>query len=307
MTSICSEYWQFLLAQAFCIGLGTGFLYIPSLALLPQYFKDKKAIATGIATSGSSFGGVVYPIMFRSLVNRIGFGWTTRVLGFLVLATTSISIFIMHPRQKGTREIRHLFDIQCFKHKPYMFFCIAMFFGYVGFFGPIFYIQSYAIQQTRTDENLAFYLLAVLNAASIPGRILPAYFASKIGYLNMLIPTAAAMGILNLCWPAIRTFGGLVAFSVLYGVFSGAFVSLPAVALASLSPDQTKLGIRLGMCSVVCAFGSLCGTPVCGAILNTTNNWLGVQLFSGFASLLACLHLLLARHAQVGLSLYRKV
>lgn len=56
MTSICKDYWQVLLAQGLCIGLGSGCLFIPSIAVVPAYFTTKRAFATGIAVGGSSIG-----------------------------------------------------------------------------------------------------------------------------------------------------------------------------------------------------------------------------------------------------------
>lgn len=41
------------------------------------------------------------------------------------------------------------------------------------------------------------------------------------------------------------------------------------------------LGTRMGMCSVLCGLGSLCGSPVAGAILDNTGSYLGMQLNSG--------------------------
>ena len=56
MLSLCHEYWQVLLAQAFCIGIGCGCLFVPSVAILSTYFTTKVAFAMGIAASGSSLG-----------------------------------------------------------------------------------------------------------------------------------------------------------------------------------------------------------------------------------------------------------
>lgn len=42
-------------------------------------------------------------------------------------------------------------------------------------------IQSYAIAKNLTNENLAFYLLAILNAASTFGRVIPNLIADRIG------------------------------------------------------------------------------------------------------------------------------
>ncbi|OQD85338.1 hypothetical protein PENANT_c010G03688 [Penicillium antarcticum] len=53
MTSLCHEYYQALLAQGFCIGIGVGLIFIPSVAILSTYFGSKLALANGIAAAGS--------------------------------------------------------------------------------------------------------------------------------------------------------------------------------------------------------------------------------------------------------------
>ena len=56
MTSICRSYWQFLLAQGVVVGVGNGLLFLPSIAIVPQYFSKNKALASGIVAAGSSIG-----------------------------------------------------------------------------------------------------------------------------------------------------------------------------------------------------------------------------------------------------------
>jgi MFS family permease len=68
MLSLCHTYWECLLAQGFTIGIGAGCLYIPSLAIMPQYFSSRIGLAIGLAASGSSMGGIIYPIMFYKLI-----------------------------------------------------------------------------------------------------------------------------------------------------------------------------------------------------------------------------------------------
>lgn len=56
MTSVCKKYWQFILAQGLTMGVGCGCLLLPSVAVMPAYFKTRRALATGIGASGSSIG-----------------------------------------------------------------------------------------------------------------------------------------------------------------------------------------------------------------------------------------------------------
>ena len=296
MTSLCTTYWQVILAQGVCIGLGNGLLFVPSVAILPQYFTTHKALANGIAASGSSFGGIIYPIVLRQLYPRIGFPWATRV------------------------------DLAAFKEPPYTLFCIGMFFGFVGFYSPVYYLSSYAIGKGITDENLGFYLLPILNAASIAGRIVPNILTDKVGPLNVLIPASLVTGILAFGWVGITSLPGIIIFAILYGFFSGGFVSLPPVAIITLSPDIRKIGTRyvhLPARSFVCrkcpvgqpansmpsrmgqsfftsAFGLLVGAPVSGAVLSRTGSYVGPQLFAGCSIVLAAILFIVARVNKVG-------
>ena len=56
MVGLCSQYWQFVLAQGLVMGFGFGCLFLPTITIVAQYFTTKKAIAFGIATLGASIG-----------------------------------------------------------------------------------------------------------------------------------------------------------------------------------------------------------------------------------------------------------
>lgn len=56
MVSLCTQYWQFVLAQGILVGLGGGCLFVPSVAILPTYFSTRVSFTIGIAGSGSGLG-----------------------------------------------------------------------------------------------------------------------------------------------------------------------------------------------------------------------------------------------------------
>ncbi|KKA20232.1 hypothetical protein T310_5738 [Rasamsonia emersonii CBS 393.64] len=267
MTSLCQQYWQVMLAQGIVIGLGSGCLFVPSVAILPTYFSTKKAFAQGLAASGSSLalirsaGGVIYPIVFRELQPRIGFRWATRVIGFIMIATLVVPLAGMKMRVKPAAR-RKMFEAAARKEWPFVLFGIGEFFGFMGMYIPFFYVQTYAIDNRITGENLAFYLLSILNASSIVGRIIPNFLADKTGPLNMLIPTSAIAALLAFAWISIHNTAGLIVFCILYGFFSGTFVSLPPTTIVTLSPNLGVVGVRMGMNFTLAAVGLLVGTPI---------------------------------------------
>lgn len=282
MTSLGHEYYQILLSQGFAMGIGCSCAFVSSVAVISSYFSTRRAFAMGVCASGSSLGGTIYPIMAHRLIPIIGFPWTIRAMGFMIFATTIMASFLLKPRLPPSKRIA-IVHLPSLRDPILMVFSCATLFGFAGMYVPIFYVQAYAISQ-GVDSNLAFYLVSILNAGSTFGRIIPNFLADKIGPYNIILWCATCCTILIFSWTRITSQSGLLAFCVIYGFCSGAFVSIPPACVARITPDLSIIGSRLGLSFFICGFGILIGTPVAGAILEITtteNQYLGLQLFSG--------------------------
>ena len=80
MLSISTKYYQIFLAQGVTVGLGQALTFTPSLSIVPPYFTTRRAFAMALASSGGSFGGVIYPLIFQHLQPSIGFGVSQHTL-----------------------------------------------------------------------------------------------------------------------------------------------------------------------------------------------------------------------------------
>lgn len=124
MLSLCTKYWQVLLAQAFCVGLGSGLLGLMSVAVIPLYFERKRMVATGIAATGSSLAGILYPIMERRLITSLGFPWAVRVFAFIVTGSLVLCMAVLRLRP-NMKKRGAVFNSRHFKDGPYVAFCIG--------------------------------------------------------------------------------------------------------------------------------------------------------------------------------------
>ena len=298
---------QAFLALGVVFGLGAGCIFVPGVAIVSTYFNKKRGLAVGITTAGSSVGSVVYLSVFHQLQPRIGFPWTVRIMGFIVLGTSAISIVTMQRRVSPPGR-RQQFDRKAFTELPFSLFCIGNAISYMGAYIPFFEAPAFAAARTGAGPTLAFYSLAILSAASTFGRLLPNFLADKTGPLTMLTFCACATGTLALAWLAVHSIGGFMTFCVLYGVFSGSLVSLPPAAIASLTDDHSRLGTRLGMTFTLAGFGLLIGNPVAGALVNLKKGefWKAI-VFNGVSVLVAAVLLLAARVARAGWRLGTRV
>ena len=308
MLSLVTEFWQAILAQAFVIGLGAGLLFVPSVAVVPQYFSSKLVTAMGLSVAGSSLGGIIYPIMFNRLVQEVGFPWAVRIIGFMSLAMLMIPLATMRTRVQPPAK-RAIFDKTTFTEPSIPTFMVSGFFGYIGLLIPFFYITFTSSAKGFASEDLSFYLLPMLNAASIFGRVIPAMIADKLGSFNMLIPTAAVTAIVAYCVIAVTSFAGTVVVAIFYGFWSGAYISLPPAIFVQLTPPDKRhlIGTRMGMGFTFMGLGILIGNPIAGAIAGNNNYFTGVYLWSGSTLLVACVGFFIVRCMRVGLKLKVKI
>uniref|UniRef100_L2FJ47 MFS monocarboxylate n=1 Tax=Colletotrichum fructicola (strain Nara gc5) TaxID=1213859 RepID=L2FJ47_COLFN len=261
MTSLCTTYWQVLLAQGVCIGLGCGLTFLPSTAILSQYFLKRRSFVIGIAATGSPIAGMVFPIIFGRLQPVIGFGWATRIMGFILLGLSVIPALWMHTRLPPSGHKRSLIDRTALRDPAFMLVMVGSFFAFLSMYIAFFYIQLFAVSRGRGIGPASFssYFVTLLSAGSIPGRVVPNYLADKIS--------------------AVIT---------------------PSV-IVSLSPDLGRVGTRMGMMNFTSGISILIGTPIAGAILGGYSEleWQAMIGYGAAALTVGCFCFTLAKIFQL--------
>jgi MFS family permease len=170
-------------------------------------------------------------------------------------------------------------------------------------------VRSFSRDIIGVSDYTSFSILIIMNGLGLPGRLVPAYLSDRyFGPVNTFIPVSAAAAILLYCWAAIDSYGGLTAFVVIYGFFGGGVQSLFPSALASLTDEPSKAGVRIGMIFSIVSAGSLTGPPIAGALVDLHGGqYLYAQLFGGTSMMIGCLLLILARYSKCGMSLKKRM
>jgi predicted MFS family arabinose efflux permease len=166
---------------------------------------------------------------------------------------------------------------------------IGLVFGFIGLYVIFYYIELYARDNSSISSVLGSYLLVILNASSLIGRLVPGYYADMIGSINVQIMFAVVSMVLSSCLLAIHNEAGLIWFCILFGCSAGAFMALPAAGVVRLSSDPSKIGTRLGMTLGFVGCGVLVSNPTAGGILGSERHEGWVGLIAWTACLLAVL------------------
>jgi len=167
-----------------------------------------------------------------------------------------------------------------------------------GFLFPAFYIQLYAIEQ-GLDANLAFYTVAIINASSIIGRVGGNYCADKLGPINILLVAVAGTALSVWLVLAINNSASLVVVSILYGIFSGGYLSLVVTVLASLAKHPTHIGSKTGIGLAIASFALLGAPPSQGAILTSQFKWTRTTVFCGTMTVISFVFFVIGRQLVV--------
>jgi MFS family permease len=297
MVSICNAIWQVFLAQGVLYGFGAGITFFTAMAVPPEWFKEKRALAVGITASGSSLGGVIWPIAFQRLVNDVGFGWANRIIAFIFLPLVLLSSYCIKSRfPKVKKQIMPNWGV-CRDWK-FVWITISCAIGFLGLFPPLFYITEYCARLGNINPNVSNYILAILNACSIVGRIVPPFIGDKIGRLNITVPAVLLTGILQFAlWYPAKGEGLVVSFAVIWGIASGSFIAVFPAALGQLFGIK-DFNSRLTVMFLISAPATLLGPSVTGIWIpnsaTTDEGFNKVIIFSGtmmLASGILCLAL----------------
>lgn len=268
---------------------------------LHGWFNRRRGAAFGIVFTGSSTGGVVFPIMVSHLIREVGFPWAMRTCAFLLLAllfVANLTVRPFHPPrpQKFTRQQL----LQPFSEVDFLLLAAGCFCFSYGFFVPVNYLAVQALD-AGMKPDLAQYLLPILNAASLFGRLFSGFLSDKVGRYNMFIVVCYLSGVWILAlWLPDTSNAAIIAFAVLFGFFSGAYVSLLAPLIAQISTTMAEIGLRTGIVLLVTAIGGLTTNPINGAIVDGSGGWVGLKVFSGVLCIVGTTMVLIVRVRRVG-------
>lgn len=285
------------------MGLGGALLNNPAYAVIGHFFNRRRGLATGLAATAGSIGGIVFPLILQATLPRLGYPWSMRILGFILLALAVPANLLVRTRLPPAEETLSVWpNFRLFLDPKLACCCGGIFFMEYGVLIPLTYVVSYAADH-GLDPGESYVLPALLNAGSVVGRAIPGLLADKWGRFNMIILTVGmcAVSILGLWLPAGGSKALLVVFTVVLGFASGGNVSLLPVCVGQLC-DSREYGRFLSSVMLVASFGTLTGIPIGGALLRLPGEtgWTALVLFSALSYVIALGFYICARVQVVG-------
>lgn len=287
-------------------GISASLLFNPSLAAIGHWFERRRAFATGLACTAGGLGGVGFPLIILYCTPRIGFPWAIRIVALICAMTMSVACLTLRKRLPDNAKGGAAIDLKALRDVKFATTTLAIFLIEFAVFIPYSYISLYALHNGFESTD-ALLLNCLLNAGAVPGRALPGYLADRIGVFNTMCATAGicAACILGMWLNAHDSRALTTAFTVLFGFWSGAAISLTPVCVSQVC-DMKDYGKRNGTAFFMSSFGALIGIPIAGTILEAWGgSYKGLIVFAGAFYLAAFVAFCIARGVAGGWTISR--
>lgn len=263
-----SKIYQFVITQGLMFGVGLSLVYLPPVVIVPTLFSRNRAIATGIVFAGTGCGGFVFAFLTRWLISQVGWRWCLRILGFVNLAATSLaSLLVAKPttRYNTDNKVLNLSQIKSWRVWLQLAGSLLQAAGYLT---PLIFMSKYG-RALGYSENQGALFIAVNNAINAVFKVVLGFGADRIGRLNMILICSVVSSITVFALWMVGTRGTFIAFVVLYGIFSGAIISLLPTCLMDLFGVANYQALT-GLMYFSRGIGNMLGSPI-AALLITGN------------------------------------
>ncbi|KAM5349524.1 hypothetical protein ACJ41O_006029 [Fusarium nematophilum] len=317
ITSIAKEYWQVILTQGICVGLGGGMMFMPAAAAIGSHLRSRRALGMCISGCGAGIGAISYASLVQYSIPSIGFPWAIRCCGFLSIVC-AVGANILSRPPLYTRMAGGLIDWSAFQNRFFVMFCVGSFCIYFCLFAALIYvsvtlperalisikkyltdnqINSFATMVLHFPPTYSIQFLLISNAASIPARPLSGLIADRyFGEVNTWNLLCFLLSVMTFAWIGIKHRSTMYMYSILMGFVNGGAQGMFPSAVNSLSLGSNKLGARLGIVFGICGIASLTGPPVMGAMIDGNGGkYLWAQVCGGTIMVLGSLTIAMSR------------
>ncbi|KAH8174680.1 major facilitator superfamily protein [Sarocladium implicatum] len=289
-----TQIWHLFLTQGILFGLGMGFIFVPSVAIVPQWFSTKRSLANGFSACGSGLGGVIYSFAAGAIIENLGLKWAFWILGILAFVVNTACTLLVRDRNKiiGSRQLA--FDFELFTRIEYLLLLAFGWFSMLGYIVLIFSLANYA-NVIGLDASEAALISAIFNLGQGVGRPFVGYFSDRTGRLNMATMLTAVTGVLSLAiWINAHTYGVLIFFAFIGGTVAGTFwaVAGPVTAeVVGLKSVPSALNLMWLVILLPCTFSQ----PIGMQLIEATGSYLPTQIWTGLMYIVAALCLCIVR------------
>ncbi len=221
--SFASRIWHLYMSQGLLIGVGLGFIYIPSIAILSQWFSKKRSLVNGISSAGSGIGGLIFSFAIEAMIRNLSLAWSFRITAAITCFMNLTAAMLIRNRNSIIRPPQLGFDTKLLRRPDVL---LLLFWGFSSMLGYITLLYSLSDfgRSVGLTKSQAASITAYLNLGTAIGRPLIGVASDRFGRMEVAGLLTLFCGITCFAiWIPAASYGFIIFFAILNGGILGVF------------------------------------------------------------------------------------
>lgn len=215
--------WQLMVTQGTLVGLGTGFIYVPSLPILSQWFEARRSLANGLASAGSGFGAALFAWSTRAIIDALGLRWAICITGLITFVLNTVATILIRDRNRHIRPPQLAFDTSLLTKYDVVLLLAWSFVSMLGYITLLFSLSDFALSIGLPPQR-ATDLIGFLNVGTTVGRPIIGIASDRFDRFDVAGALTFVCGLSCFAfWIPAQSYGLLVFFALLSGAILGVF------------------------------------------------------------------------------------
>ncbi|KAI8143075.1 major facilitator superfamily domain-containing protein [Fennellomyces sp. T-0311] len=309
LASLATEIWHLYLTQGFLSGLGASLIWFPCITAPQTWFEKRRGFGVGLAISGSGCGGLALVNVAQAVLEKAGYRWSLRALGFISFALLSFTALVVRPLNPPQKP-KQIINFAPFRNMQFNLLFVVQIVTNFSFNIPSTFLPAYA-SYLRLDDWTAAYLSSIISGVMVMGKIGCGFISDRVGRANMAAMVIILSGTLCLAlWLNAHTRASVWAFAALWGFFGGGYMAMIPAVLAQIVGLE-EIESANGLVFFGWFFGGLFGSPIASSLIDengpTGPHYDHAIIFGGVLMVFAGLLALVVRIMRGGINPFRKV
>lgn len=273
----------FMLSYSVVGGTGLGFLYLPAIASVAEWFDTKRASAIGMCVCGSGAGAFALAPIATTLLDLFGWRWTLRALACLTLFCSvcgmamapgpgkedktddNVEVVVKHKTIKD-----HILGVSLSRNpniNTMLLMMVGDAFATCALYIPFTHLPPLAIA-AGVPAPKASFLIASTGMGSVVGRLLAGWMSDQpwgsphvITCVVVLLATP-----LHFILTLVSSYWCYVVLTIAFGFLTGQWISATTPFLVSLIGVE-MLTPAFGLITFLRGCAGLAGPPLAGIVI----------------------------------------
>ena len=221
--SFSTKIWHLYLSQGVLVGAGVGFVSIPCIAILPQWFDKRRSLAGGISSAGSGIGGLIFSFATQAMIDNISLAWSLRITGIVVGIMNLVAAVTIRNRNKTIKPPQRGFDLKLLRRYDVLLLLGWAFISMLGYITLLYSLSDFA-RSIGLDANQASAITAFLNLGTAIGRPMIGVVSDRYGRMEVAGFITFFCGVICFAiWLPAKSYGLTIFFAIVVGAILGVF------------------------------------------------------------------------------------